>query len=67
VPPDDPRFVVFDPPLQLGENLEARLAWHARHDNDPGVQHVARIVASAIKIGRGGMALAPIEKPQDSA
>jgi DNA-binding transcriptional LysR family regulator len=67
VPPDDSRFVVFDPPLQLSENLEARLAWHARHDNDPGVQHVAKIVASAIKIGRGSMVLAPIEKPPEPA
>lgn len=67
VPADDPRFVVFEPPLQIGENMEARLAWHARHDNDPGVQHVAQIVAAEIKRGRDSLPLAIIAAASDPA
>lgn len=57
---DDPRFVVFEPPIQMDDGMEARLAWHARHDNDSGVQHVAGIVAEEIKRGRASMSLAAI-------
>ena len=42
--PDDPRFVVHDPPIAV-EGFPVHLGWHRRNDSDPAVQHVAQLIA----------------------
>ncbi len=36
-------FALFEPPIEV-EGFPLHLAWHARRDRDPGVQHVADII-----------------------
>jgi DNA-binding transcriptional LysR family regulator len=49
VPQDDQRFVSFDPPLPV-EGFPVYIAWHARHDNDVGVQLVAGMLTDALTL-----------------
>jgi len=42
--PDDPRFIVHDPPIAV-EGFPVHLGWHRRNDTDPAVQHVAQLTS----------------------
>jgi DNA-binding transcriptional LysR family regulator len=50
--PDDGAFASFMPPIPV-DGFPLHLAWHARRDDDPGVQHVAGIVARLLGGERG--------------
>lgn len=46
--PADESFAVFEPPIPV-EGFPLHLAWHARRDRDPAVQHVAAILRTLLR------------------
>jgi len=44
-----PRLVTLDPPIPI-EGFTLHLAWHARHDGDMAVKHVAQAIQAALGV-----------------